>query len=68
MTYVEGMKRATVFLLILLAGLLPGGACAEGGIQWYGTWRAGYAEAVRTGRPILLISAAPHCHEVPGIW
>jgi hypothetical protein len=41
---------------------------AEGGIAWYGTWKEGLAEARRTGRPIFLISAAPHCHNVSGIW
>jgi hypothetical protein len=39
-----------------------------GGIQWFTTWEAGKAEAVRTGRPILFISAAPHCAGVSGIW
>ena len=37
-------------------------------IAWYGTWEAGLAEAKRTNRAILLVSAAPHCHNVPGIW
>lgn len=37
-------------------------------IAWFGTWDRGLAEAKRTGRPILLISAAPHCHTVSGIW
>jgi hypothetical protein len=40
----------------------------QGGIVWYGTLRSGIAEAKRTNRPILLISAAPHCHNVSGIW
>jgi hypothetical protein len=39
-----------------------------GGIQWFSTWDAGIAEAERTGRPILLVSAAPHCAGVSGIW
>jgi hypothetical protein len=26
------------------------------------------AEAQRTGRPILIISGAPQCHNVPGVW
>jgi hypothetical protein len=39
-----------------------------GGIQWFPTWDAGVAEASRTGRPILLVSAAPHCAGVSGIW
>jgi hypothetical protein len=37
-------------------------------IAWFGTWEAGLAEAQRTQRPIFLVSAAPHCHNVPGIW
>ncbi len=38
------------------------------GIQWFATIASGFAEAKRTGRPILLISAAPHCAGVSGIW
>ncbi|HZZ82164.1 MAG TPA: hypothetical protein VFE62_26940 [Gemmataceae bacterium] len=38
------------------------------GIQWFATWKAGLAEAQRTGKPILLVSAAPHCAGVSGIW
>ena len=40
----------------------------DGGIQWFATWEAGQAEAERTGRPILFVSAAPHCAGVSGIW
>lgn len=49
---------------------LPSGPIpsAQGGIVWYGSLRQGVAEAKRTNRPILLISAAPHCHNVSGIW
>jgi hypothetical protein len=39
-----------------------------GGIQWFTTWEAGKAEAERTSRPILFVSAAPHCAGVSGIW
>ena len=38
------------------------------GIQWFATWDAGRAEANRTVKPILLVSAAPHCAGVSGIW
>src|SRR5579883_983415 len=34
---------------------------SAGGIQWFTTWEAGKQEAARTGKPILLVSAAPHC-------
>lgn len=37
-------------------------------IVWYGTWDSALAEAKRSNRPILLVSAAPHCHNVSGIW
>lgn len=37
-------------------------------IAWFGTLDAGLAEAKRSGRPILLISGAPQCLGVPGIW
>ncbi|HEX3149283.1 MAG TPA: hypothetical protein VHR66_14510 [Gemmataceae bacterium] len=39
-----------------------------GGIQWFATLEAGRGEAERTGRPILYVSAAPHCAGVSGIW
>ena len=37
-------------------------------IQWHGTVAGGMAEAKRLQRPVLLVSAAPHCHQVPGVW
>ncbi|MBC8324788.1 MAG: hypothetical protein H8E27_04100 [Verrucomicrobia subdivision 3 bacterium] len=37
-------------------------------IAWFGTWQGGLAEAQRTGKPILLISGAPQCQTVPGVW
>ena len=37
-------------------------------IQWYGTLAGGLDEAKRTGKPILFISAAPHCAGVSGMW
>ncbi len=40
----------------------------DAGIAWFGSWQAGLAEAKRTDRPILLMSAAPQCHGVPGMW
>jgi hypothetical protein len=50
----------------------PAPASAEAtlpaGIQWFAQWDAAKAEAVRTGKPILLVSAAPHCSGVSGIW
>lgn len=43
-------------------------AVSSGGIQWYATLEHGLAEAKRTGKPILFLSAAPHCGGVSGIW
>ena len=37
-------------------------------IQWFATLERGMAEAKRTGRPILFVSAAPHCAGVSGMW
>ena len=37
-------------------------------IQWFGTLERGLAEAARTNKPILLVSGAPHCSGVPGMW
>jgi hypothetical protein len=37
-------------------------------IAWHGTWTEAQAEAKRTGRPILLVAAAPHCHNISGVW
>ena len=38
------------------------------GIVWYATLESGLAEARRTGKPILLMSAAPHCRNISGMW
>jgi len=39
-----------------------------GQIQWYASLDGGLKEAQRTGLPILLLSAAPHCAGVSGTW
>lgn len=39
-----------------------------GGIQWFTRLKDGLAEAKRTGKPILFLSAAPSCGGVPGVW
>ncbi|MDE0957363.1 MAG: hypothetical protein OSB12_01870 [Planctomycetota bacterium] len=38
------------------------------GVAWWGTWEGASVEARRSGKPILLLSAAPQCHGIPGIW
>ena len=59
---------------VLLGGLLAATVEAQRNAQpavkiaWHGTWKGGLAEAQRTGKPIMLVSAAPQCHSVPGVW
>jgi hypothetical protein len=63
--------RTTSLLALLLA--LPTFALAQpkpdsGGIMWFATLEAGRTEAKRTDKPILFVSAAPHCGGVSGLW
>ena len=44
-------------------GSVPNSRKVVPGIAWYGL-----AEAKRTGKPILFITAAPQCRGVPGMW
>ena len=46
----------------------PKAAAKTEKIVWHGTWKGGLAEAQRTGKPILLVSGVPQCHNVPGVW
>jgi hypothetical protein len=63
-------------MLWLFLALQPGPPPGPGVVQpqtgeriaWFGTWEAARAEAARANRPILLLSAAPQCHDVPGVW
>ncbi len=43
-------------------------AVIPNGIAWYGVLEDGIADAKATKRPILLLSAAPQCAGVPGMW
>lgn len=54
--------------LVVLCAAIPAQQESTSPIAWHGTWKAGLAAAAAAGRPILLVAAAPHCHEVPGIW
>ena len=49
-------------LLRRALGMTPAHSCNKEGFY------RGVAEAKRTQRPILLVSAAPHCHNISGIW
>ncbi|MBZ0184777.1 MAG: thioredoxin family protein [Candidatus Obscuribacterales bacterium] len=56
-------------LLFLVALMMPVSSLAASvGIGWIPTWDQGLAEARRTHKPILVVSAAPQCHGVSGIW
>lgn len=46
----------------------PGSAESTQPIAWYTDLFSGLEEAKRTGKPILLMSAAPSCGGVPGMW
>ena len=37
-------------------------------IAWFARWQDAVEESKRTERPILLVSAAPHCSGVSGVW
>ena len=65
------MRVLNLFFGLGLVGLWGGhlyGADNPGKIAWHGTWKGGLAEAKRTGKPIMLVSAVPQCHSVPGVW
>ena len=49
-------------------GSVPKSRKVVSGIAWYGVLTEGLAEAKRTGKPILFITAAPQCRGVPGMW
>ena len=67
------MSRRSIFefLPALACLLLPAAISAAEPvprIAWYGTLSSGLEVAESTGRPILLVSGAPQCHGVPGVW
>ena len=37
-------------------------------VAWFSVWEDAQKEAARSGRPIMLMSAAPRCNDVPGMW
>ena len=37
-------------------------------IVWYTDWGQALEQAGRSGRPLFLMSGAPRCHDVPGLW
>ena len=65
-------KNALYCLVTALVCLVTAALHAEDNppprIAWYGDLQEGLAEAKRSARPILLVSGAPHCLGVPGVW
>ena len=49
-------------------GVTKDWSTVEHRIAWHGTWSGARAAAEASGRPILLVFAAPHCGLVPGMW
>ena len=49
-------------------GSVPSSKKVVSGIAWYGVLKDGLAEAKRTGKPILFVTAAAQCNSVPGMW
>lgn len=64
--YVRSLAVAAV--LLIATATASAVEPAPSGIAWYGTWQGGLREALRSGKPILLFSAAPHCRGISGMW
>lgn len=60
--------RILLMLLILITIIPPRVEAANEGIGWIPTWKQAVAEARQTNKPILLMSGAPECGGVPGVW
>ncbi|MBX9685484.1 MAG: hypothetical protein K2X27_02205 [Candidatus Obscuribacterales bacterium] len=58
-----------ILMLLIFLALSANSAFAESeGIAWIPTWQQAFAEASKTHKPIFLLSAAPQCAGIPGIW
>lgn len=62
------LRRQLLGSVLLAVSVMAQAAEPAPKIAWYGTLQSGLAEAERSGRPILLVSGAPQCHGVPGVW
>jgi hypothetical protein len=65
------MTRLSVLTITMMLGFASLAAAdnnAPQRIAWFGTLKSGLEEAKQSGRPVLLISAAPACLGVSGIW
>ena len=65
------MKRLLVCLSLLLIMTTASASTEENPpkrIAWHGNLEKGLALAKQTNRPVFLVSGAPACLGVPGIW
>jgi hypothetical protein len=65
------MKRLLVCLSLLLIMTTASASAEENPpkrIAWHGNLEKGLALAKQTNRPVFLVSGAPACLGVPGIW
>ena len=65
------MLRTTLATLALMGNLVQPLAAEPNPaprIAWHGNLAEGLAEARQSGRPILLVSGAPACLGIPGVW
>ena len=62
------MKFQRILAVLTLAAANQTCHATEPRIAWFGTLQSGLAEAKQSGRPILLVSGAPQCLGVPGVW
>ncbi len=65
------MKRSLVCLSLLLLMTTATTSAEENPakrIAWHGNLKNGLALAKQTNRPVFLVSGAPACLGVPGIW
>lgn len=66
----SSVVRLGIFLAIglVIMGVRSADASSEEGIAWIPTINQGLTEARRLNKPVMLISAAPACAGVSGIW
>jgi hypothetical protein len=69
--YMRSRILSLLSLFLVAVSILPGQqriTKTRSSISWYGTWASAVKAGKETGRPILLVAAAPHCHQVSGMW
>ena len=62
------MKSLSPLIGLLMFASVSTAGSPESKVAWYGQLSDGLSEAKRSGRPILLVSGAPQCLGVSGIW